>query len=331
MCYDEKDSNEKLLEDALQKIATQNISKNNQAEKLEVANEAIHLQNIEKAKRAEELSIANEELVFQNREKEKRADELLFANEALALQNIEKEKKAQEYKLINKRLAFQKKQLEDFCDIISHNLRAPLVNISMLVDFIAENKDPKEFPILRDQLSITAKILNEIFEELVESLQIKKDTEIKSKKLNLKTYLTKVKSGLLGQIKSADAKIDYDFKESNVVLFPPKYLFSILHNLISNAIKYKSHDRAPVIKVKTKRIGTSIMLSVTDNGLGIDLQKHGKNVFKIRKVFHEHPDAKGFGLFITKSQIDAMNGEIWLESIPGTGSTFFVEFKNQLQ
>lgn len=327
---DKKYDREILLEEALRKIAIQKIDKMERAEELMIANDELKFQGIEKEKRAEELAIANEELVMQNIEKVKTTEELLIANQALEFQNIEKERKAQEYIIINKRLAFQKMQLEDFCNIISHNLRAPLVNISILVDCIAENEDPSEFPILRDQLKITTRILNEIFEELVESLQVKEDTEIKSKKINLRTYVSKVCSGLKGQINISNAKIDYDFDGSVIMLFPPKYMFSILHNLISNSLRFRSTERTPIIKIKTKRLGTSIILSVTDNGSGIDLKKHKNNLFKIRKVFHDHPDAKGFGLFITKSQIDAMNGEIWAESIPGIGSTFFVEFKNQL-
>ena len=77
-------------------------------------------------------------------------------------------------------------------------------------------------------------------------------------------------------------------------------------------------------------MGNTIILSVSDNGLGIDLKKHKDNLFKIRKIFHSHPEAKGFGLFITKTQVEAMDGKIWAESMPEEGSTFFVEFKNQV-
>ena len=59
-------------------------------------------------------------------------------------------------------------------------------------------------------------------------------------------------------------------------------------------------------------------------------EKHKDNLFKIRKIFHSHPEAKGFGLFITKTQVEAMDGKIWAESMPEEGSTFFVEFKNQV-
>ncbi len=72
-----------------------------------------------------------------------------------------------------------------------------------------------------------------------------------------------------------------------------------------------------------------ILFSITDNGLGIDLKKHKDNFFKIGKVFHKHPNAKGFGLFMTKTQIEAMGGKIWLESVPDEGTTFFIEFINQ--
>jgi len=59
----------------------------------------------------------------------------------------------------------------------------------------------------------------------------------------------------------------------------------------------------------------------------MDLAKD--NLFKIRKTFHEHPEAKGFGLFMIKTQIEVMGGEIWVESNLGEGSTFYVKFKNQ--
>ena len=226
-------------------------------------------------------------------------------------------------------LTLQKKQLEDFCNIISHNLRGPLVNISMLVDMITEGGDEEEKILLLKKLNKSSQNLNEIFNELVESIQIRQDTEIRSKKLALESYLQKTINGLQGQINKSEATIKTEFDAAPHIKYPPKYLYSILHNLISNSLKYHSPNRKPIIKIATKKTADSIILSVTDNGLGIDLIKNKDNLFKIRKVFHSHPDAKGFGLFITKSQVEAMNGKIWIESKPGKGTTFFVEFKNQ--
>ena len=101
-------------------------------------------------------------------------------------------------------------------------------------------------------------------------------------------------------------------------------------NLVSNALKYKSPDRELILKIETMPTDNGVILTVEDNGLGLDLDMHKDNIFKIRKVFHKHPDARGFGLFMTKTQVEAMGGKIWMDSVPNQGSTFFVEFNNQI-
>ncbi|MCD6013493.1 MAG: hypothetical protein K0Q79_3355 [Flavipsychrobacter sp.] len=228
-----------------------------------------------------------------------------------------------------KQVSTQNTQLVDFCNIVSHNLRAPLVNMSMLVSFIEETADIEEQKQLISKLNPVLENLHTTFNELVESIQIKQDLEVKSEKIVLTDYLQRTIEVLKMEINKSEADISYNFDEAPVIYYPPKYLLSIFHNLVSNALKYQSPDRKPVIRLETKRSGESIILSVQDNGLGIDLAKHQDNFFKIGKVFHRHPNAKGFGLFMTKTQVDAMDGRIWVESTPNAGSTFFVEFKKQ--
>ncbi len=228
----------------------------------------------------------------------------------------------------NATLTVQKKQLQDFCNIISHNLRAPLVNMSILVDMITDNPDEDERTLLLDKLNKATQNLSDIFNELVESIQIKEDNEIASDSNDLQQTTAKIIDSLQGEIKKSNAIITVDFSLAPHIYCPSSYIKSILHNLISNSLKYKASDRIPEINIHSKSNGDSMIISVSDNGLGIDLNRHQKNLFKIRKVFHDHPDSKGFGLFITKSQVDAMGGKIWVESIPNKGSTFYVELKN---
>jgi len=130
-------------------------------------------------------------------------------------------------------------------------------------------------------------------------------------------------------VNKLNAVIQVDFDEAAAIYFPPKYLHSIFHNLISNALKYHSPKRQPVITLKSKKLEGKVLFSITDNGLGVDLVKHKDNFFKIGKVFHRHPNAKGFGLYMTKTQVEAMNSKIWVESKLDEGSTFFIEFTNQ--
>ena len=235
--------------------------------------------------------------------------------------------KAIEYAKI---LELKNVQLVDFCNIVSHNLRAPLISISMLVDYIEQSSNEAE------QMEVVAKIkpvvnhLMEVFSELVESIQIKQDIEIESDKVILKDCVEKILIGFEAQIKEYGADIQLNFDKTDVIYFPQKYIDSIITNLISNALKYKSPNRKPIITIKTKKeVNNSILLSVTDNGLGIDLVLHKDQIFKIRKTFHKHPDAKGFGLFMIKTQVEAKDGKIWVESEPDKGTTFFIEFKNQ--
>ena len=98
----------------------------------------------------------------------------------------------------------------------------------------------------------------------------------------------------------------------------------IFLNLISNAIKYSSPDRIPEIDIASNLVNKKIMLTIKDNGLGIDLKKHGHKLFGLNKVFHRHPNAQGIGLFLTKAQIETMGGTIYAESEVNIGTTFYI-------
>lgn len=224
-------------------------------------------------------------------------------------------------------LEHKNRQLIDFCNIVSHNLRGPLLNISMLVDYMDQCKHEAECEEVRAKIKPVVNHLMEVFDELVESIQVKQDTGIKSEEINLKNCLDKILAGFEGQIKQCGADIKVDFREAPTVSFPRKYLENILTNFVDNALKYRHPERNPIITIKSKKINDLILLSVADNGLGIDLERHKDHLFKFRKTFHKHVGSKGFGLFMAKNQVEVMGGKIRAESTPGTGSTFFIELK----
>ena len=244
--------------------------------------------------------------------------------------DITQRKKAEEDLIkYSSALEYKNTQLVDFCNIVSHNLRAPLLNISMLIDYIDQSEDEDERQLVHSKIKPVVNHLMDVFNELVESIQVQHDAGIEIDKVYLKDCLDKVLIGFETQIKEYDAEIVVDTTKSPIVYFPQKYLESIVTNLVSNSLKYKSPDRKPKIKIESRKVNDSILVLVSDNGLGINMDMHRNNLFKIRKTFHKHPDAKGFGLFMIKTQIEAMGGKIWAESTPDIGSTFFVEFNNQ--
>jgi PAS domain S-box-containing protein len=227
------------------------------------------------------------------------------------------------------RLSFQNTQLFDFCNIVTHNLRGPLNNMSMLIEMIGDSSDQEEQLEMVSKLQPLIDGLSQTFNQLVETIQIKQDLEIKSERVNLEACLKKTIEGLEMEVKKATARVVIDCSAAPELNFPPKYIDSIFHNLISNALKYRSPKRRLVVSVTAKKVGSSIFLTVEDNGLGIDMKKYREHIFKIGKVFHNHSNAKGLGLYMTKTQVEMMGGAIEVESEVEIGTKFTIEFINQ--
>jgi signal transduction histidine kinase len=236
-----------------------------------------------------------------------------------------------EEEIINysKDLEYKNLQLVDFCNIVSHDLRSPIANISMMLDFIEQSDDEIENKELITNMKLVVSHVNQIFNELLESVQVRQDNEIKLDTIVLKDSVYKAMNGFESQIKAYQAEIVIDFSAVSIIQFPQKYIDSIFTNLIGNALKYKSPKRRPLIKIKSEKVIDTVVLSFSDNGLGIDMKLAADKIFKIRQIFHQHPEAKGFGLFMTKNHVQAMGGKIWVESSVDKGSTFFIEIQNK--
>jgi signal transduction histidine kinase len=204
-----------------------------------------------------------------------------------------------------------------------------LINLSILTDFIDECEDGEERELMFSKIKPIISSLSETFDNLVESLQIREEVGLDYEKNRFAELTQNVLTKHSIEIDVYNIAVNFDFTAAEFILYPKKYLDSILSNLISNAIKYRSTARLPHIHIKTERQGEIISLKVTDNGLGIDLKRNAQHIFKMRKVFHDHPDAKGYGLFMTKTQVDAMEGKIYVESAPDCGTTFTIEFNQK--
>ena len=190
----------------------------------------------------------------------------------------------------------------------------------------------EESKIIEEKIEFFEKIrpvmnfLNDTFDELVDATQIRTDHEVSKEKIDIDACTNQILAGMQGDIIKSEAIVNSDFSEINSIYYPTKYFRSILFNLISNALKYQSPYRKPEIRIKSYKDQGRTFIEVKDNGTGIDLEKYGNKLFKLHKTFHNHPNSKGFGLFITKTQVESMGGSISAESTPGTGSTFTVKF-----
>lgn len=221
----------------------------------------------------------------------------------------------------------QNKKLTDFYHMITHNLRAPLGNMTMLVKLIGESKNEDKQKELVSNMTPVVDNLNQTVNELMEAIQLSSNTEEATEAVSFEAIFAEVRDILKPQIDRLKATITTKFEKAPEVVHPPKYLHSLFHNLLSNSLKYHSPKRTLNVEIETEKSNGEILLKFSDNGIGIDLKKYGDQLFKVGKVFHHHPEAKGFGLYMTKMQVENRGGEIWIESEPDKGTTVFVRFK----
>lgn len=223
-------------------------------------------------------------------------------------------------------LSFQNRQLNDFANITSHNMRSSAANMTALISMVDEQSSAEEYAHIFGMLRKVSNNLNESLNELIEIIRVKRNTDVQKETVRFSDIYEKVTATLQGDILNHGALVSSDFSAAETVVFSKVYLESCLQNLIGNAIKYRSPDRIPEIRVYTETQGAQTLLHVQDNGLGIDLEKHGHKIFGMYQMFHNHPEAKGIGLFLTKAQIENAGGKISVTSDGKSGSTFTIAF-----
>jgi PAS domain S-box-containing protein len=217
-------------------------------------------------------------------------------------------------------------QLEEFTQIVSHNLRAPVGNILTLINFLESAQTTDEKVEYIHYLKESGTLILTTLHELNDVLKIKQSKKIEKQALKFQVVFDHVRTMLIAKISEVGAEVTTDFAAAPVILYPNIYLESIFLNLLSNSLKYIYEGRKPVLHFKTYYQQEYLIMEVSDNGLGIDLDRYGHQVFKLRKTFHRHPESRGVGLFMIKNQIEAMGGEITLSSIANKGTTFYINF-----
>lgn len=238
------------------------------------------------------------------------------------LKNAEKETKA-----LLEISTEQNERLKNFAHIVSHNLRSHSGNISMLLMLYMESN-----PDLANNEYVS--LLNKASDNLKETIADLNEVAL----INLSTAGKLVPVNLFQKIESAQYNVFQLAREAGVtirnevgkevsVLGLAAYIDSILLNFITNGIKYRSDSPDAYVKLTSLVADDYVILKIEDNGLGIDLNKYGKQLFGMYKTFHNKEDARGIGLFITKNQVESIGGKIEVESEPGIGTTFKIYFR----
>ncbi|MBL6446711.1 hypothetical protein JMN32_10335 [Fulvivirga sp. 29W222] len=234
-----------------------------------------------------------------------------------------------EVKSRTKVLVDYSQQLEQFTFLAAHNLRAPIARILGLGRLLklTEGNNIEETKEISNKLVKATKECDQVVKDLSLILDIKKNNTSIISNINISEELELIKVHLDKEIEETHTRFEEDFSACLSINTVKPYFESILINLISNAIKYRHPDRAPVIKVSTEVKGDYICLSITDNGIGIDLSMAGDKLFTLYSQFHEHAQGKGMGLYLVKTQAVTLGGYVEVDSEEDKGTTFRVYFK----
>ncbi len=221
-------------------------------------------------------------------------------------------------------LSMKLEKLEEFNYIVAHNLRGPASNIRSLISLITNAESDSERTEYLDMLRRSSDGLTETFRELADVLEASSNMPLTYERCNFQELTAKVLKQFTADIAAKSIVIKQNFSAEEVH-YPRIYLESIIYNLLSNAIKYSAPETVPEIELKTESLGADILLTVSDNGIGIDMDRYGSQLFQFRKTFHRGFDSRGIGLFLIRHQIERAGGNITADSAPGKGTRFMVK------
>lgn len=217
------------------------------------------------------------------------------------------------------------KDLEQFAYIVSHNLRAPVANILGLADVFKAYAHGDEIQVkCAEGMQRAAFRLDEVIKDMHEVLQVRKQFSEKKTCVDLKQLVDDVWESIRDYMTKQEGVIYCQVEECSSLFTVRGYLYSIFYNLILNSLKYRQPEVPPVISINSYCVRNNVVLVVSDNGIGIDMSRFGNKVFRLYERFHEHIEGRGVGLYMVKSQVEALGGTIEVKSELNTGTTFTI-------
>ncbi|GAA3923849.1 hypothetical protein GCM10022406_07560 [Hymenobacter algoricola] len=230
----------------------------------------------------------------------------------------------------NRQLIRTNTDLDNFIYSASHDLKQPIANIEGLLDALHEEL-PADLAAALPVGPILARMADSVgrfqrtLDHLTDITRLQKEYAPAAVAVSVAAVLDDVCLDLAPQLAASGGRLTRDVDQCPPVLFPEKYLRSVLFNLLSNALKYRSPHRTLHVAVSCHAEPGYQVLEIHDNGLGIPLAQQPR-LFGMFQRFHDHVAGTGIGLFMVKRMVENAGGRIDVHSQEGTGTTFFVYF-----
>lgn len=234
--------------------------------------------------------------------------------------------RTEELEKSNRHLKKLNTDLDHFVYAASHDLKSPVNNVEGLFQLIRMETDMGQVPDkdLLDKVQLSIDRIHATISNLTHVIRVQQNNYDDLAELRFESLLNEILQDNERLIAQRPVSFVNQF-EVETVNYSQTGLKSILYNLVTNAVKYASPERDPVINISTQRDSKgAVVLAVKDNGMGMDLERNGTKLFTLFKRFHTQVEGTGIGLYMIKKLVEEKGGSIQVESQPGQGSVFYV-------
>lgn len=216
--------------------------------------------------------------------------------------------------------------LLQFNYIVSHNLRSPISNISGLLSILKtyESQFPKDTLEILKHLASSVGNLDQVMNDLNTLLDLRKNLNPSQSVIHLDVFMKGILKNFDDIIRTKEASVITHCTHPSAISTQPSILNSIVFNILSNAFKYTTPNRKPVVEITCTFQNEHVTISISDNGIGMDLKRIGDQLYAPFRRFHANFDGKGLGLNMVKTQVEMLGGTISVQSTAGVGTTFTV-------
>ena len=239
--------------------------------------------------------------------------------------NLQLEKKVKERTL---ELEEKNSQLDSFVYKASHDIKGPLRSLMGLtkVGLVDFEKMP-DVAIYFQHIMKTSTKLDIILEDLLTVTKLK-TSELQNSEINIELMIRDIIDTFHHLSGFSKLNISIDSIGENAIVSDEKVLYSVLQNLVENAIKYQDENKANSwLKVCIKSTDKEVFIVFEDNGSGIE-DFHLPKIFDMFYKVNEKSIGSGLGLYILKQAVQKLGGHVVVSSVRGEGSTFTVAIPN---
>jgi signal transduction histidine kinase len=323
----------KKVKEKTQELRLKNSELTEKIEEIRLQNEILHKQKVQIIEKNNEIQEQNEELTAQNDQIILQRENLITAEHKLKEVNERLEavveQRTRKLEETIKQLDKTVRELDRFVYSASHDLSAPLKSVLGLVQIARMEKEADRIWEYYNHIEFSVQKLDRVIKSMVEFSR-NYHLDVQTAHFSFKQLVEEVLRELAFWPEARRISFKNTVTDPSVIKSDSQRMKVVLHNLISNSVKYADFTKPDsYIHIDFRRNGQGHTIIISDNGMGIEKERQSR-IFEMYYRATERSHGSGLGLFIVKEIILKLGGTIEVKSSFGTGSTFIINIPDEL-